>query len=59
MVSGGNLTRADGGKITAKQMAALTKAVAREEAKTENPDFDPRKHRIPNGIRPEATPSFF
>jgi len=40
-------------------MAALTKSVAREAAATERPDFDPRQHRIPHGIRPEATPTFF
>jgi hypothetical protein len=30
----------------------LLAAVVEEEKKNENPDFDPRKHRLERGIRP-------
>jgi len=52
------VVRIDGAKLTAKQMRTLGQYVKEEEEKLENPDFDPRKHRMPNGIRPQASTSF-
>ena len=44
--------RIDGGALTQKQKKLLHAQVVEEEKKHENPDFDPRKHRLPKGIRP-------
>jgi hypothetical protein len=42
--------RIDGKKLTEKQMQELLKKV-KDDEKKENPDFDPRKHRLKHGIR--------
>lgn len=46
----GQYTRIDGKKLTDKQRRQLLEK-AKEEEKRENPDFDPRKHRLIHGIR--------
>lgn len=46
----GKYVRLDGKKLTDQQKVNLLNQ-AKEEEKKENPDFDPRKHRITHGIR--------
>lgn len=57
--------RIDGKKLTEKQKQELLQKF-KDEEKKENPDFDPRKHRLKHGIRnyrepgeaPKATGAF-
>lgn len=53
------MVRIDGGKLTMKQKKLLLQQIKNEEKKNENPDFDPRKNRLPNGIRPYAVVQTF
>lgn len=43
--------RVDGKKLTDKQKQELLQKSKDEEKKRENPDFDPRQHRLTHGIR--------
>jgi len=42
--------RIDGKKLTEKQKQELLQKV-KDDEKKENPDFDPRKHKLKHGIR--------
>jgi len=56
-IAAGHYTNIAGKKITARQITAIAKLEA--QAVVEDPDFDPRDHRIPHGIRPMATSNAF
>lgn len=43
--------RIDGKKLTDKQKQELLQKVKDERKAQENPDFDPRQHRLKHGIR--------
>lgn len=43
-------TRIDGKALSAKQKREILDSLKQKE-KAENPDFDPRKHRLQHGIR--------
>jgi len=43
-------TRIDGKELTQKQKREILEKLKAQE-KQENPDFDPRKHRLTHGIR--------
>lgn len=47
----GKYVRIDGKKLTQKQKKDLLAKVKEEEKSKEQPDFDPRKHRLVHGIR--------
>jgi hypothetical protein len=46
----GKYTRIDGKELTQKQKREILEKLKADE-KAENPEFDPRKHRLTHGIR--------